>query len=163
MCISAFPCSSVSETSFLTTTLLCPLWSLKYCKIIQQKIWFQFIKGNTNNINIRDTKRGGTRHWILGRSTWWPQIYCVCMGISRQIIFLKVSSEQFMDSKVKELGKRLYLWNMKDLVVLKSVQVLSQFFIHFSIFLSAKIQANVWEIKSAVTHILAQPHLSDLV
>ena len=68
-----------------------------------------------------------------------------------------------MDSKVKELGKRLHLPNTKDLAVLKSVQSGSQFFIHFSIIFSAKLQANVWEIKSVVTSVLAQPHPSDLV
>ena len=41
-----------------------------------------------------------------------------------------------MDSKVKELGKRLYLPNMKDLAVLKSVQSCSQVFIHFSVIFS---------------------------
>ena len=66
-----------------------------------------------------------------------------------------------MDSEVKKLGKRLYLPNLMDFALLKSVQSRSQFFIHFSIIFPAKLQENVWEIKSAVTCV--QPHPSDLV
>ena len=69
-----------------------------------------------NRFVIRDTQ------CILGRLTCWPQIYCVCVGIWRQVIPKKINSEQFMSSRVNTLGKRLYWPNLRDASVLENVQ-----------------------------------------
>ena len=72
--------------------------------------------------SIRDTQKDGATRCILGRSTYRPKIYNVCMGSWWQIPFFKMNSEQYMNSKVKILGKRLYSPNLRDVPVLESVQ-----------------------------------------
>ena len=54
---------------------------------------------------ICDTQKDGAVCCILGRLTCWPQIYYVCMGICRQVIFIK--SKLLEISKQQKQGIRL--------------------------------------------------------
>ena len=78
-------------------------------------------------------KKGATRY-ILGRSTYRHKIYCVCLGICKQTISLKLNSEQFMTSRVKVLSKRLYWPNLRIAAVLENVQSRFSFSYIFSNF-----------------------------
>ena len=66
-------------------------------------------------------KKDSTTSCILGRSTYRPQIYRDCMGIWWRIT-LKMYSEQYMNSIVKALGKRVYSPNWRNLAMLENVQ-----------------------------------------
>ena len=68
-----------TDVSFITEMIEVIFWH-----------FIQFLCAHISVI-IRDTQKDGTTHniCILGRSTCWPQIYRVCLGILRQIISLK--------------------------------------------------------------------------
>ena len=64
-----------------------------------------------------------------------------------------------MNSTVKILGKWWYWTNLRDLALLESGQLRSQVSIH----LFASLQANVWEINSAIRCFVARQSPSNLV
>ena len=73
---------------------------------------------------IRDTQNDGAKRCIMGRSTYRPKIYCVCMGIRRQTISLENKFWTIYENLtgVKILGKRLFWPNLRDAAVLENVQ-----------------------------------------
>ena len=102
---------------------------------------------------------------ILGRSTYRASnLQCLYTEESGdKQLSLKINYEQYMNSKVKILGKRLYSPNLRDVAVLENVQ--SRFnFSYICLQVGGnKIYTNVWKTKNATERFLAQLHASNLV
>ena len=74
-----------------------------------------------------------------------------------------MNSEQYVNSKVKILGKRVHSPNVRDAAVLESVQTRFYFFIHLPTSWWEQITDKCMENTNATGHFLAQLRPSNVV